>query len=185
MAVLVLALLSGLGGSGDENVTLVNATPALQRHVQAALTAFADHGLPLPEVAEVRFDPHHPFCERHGGRYSAPESSVLLCYDADTMIIGTDERMHRAERRLLLHELAHAWTETNTTTDQQEEFMRLHGVHRWNDGHDRWHQRGTEIAAETFVWVLSDADVVPRSIASVDPDLLRQGFAILTGLDAG
>jgi len=161
-------------------VEIVNATPALAAHVDDAFDAFAAHGLPAPRVASITFDPGDPFCESHGGRYTDSTRVVLFCFDAETMQQSNDG-LHRVEERLLLHELAHAWTQQHTTAEQREAFMALHGVQRWNDGADRWHKRGTEVAAETFVWVLWDRDEPPRSLASRDPDLLADGFELLTG----
>ena len=162
-------------------VEIVNASPALATHVENAIGAFVDGGLPVPTVASITFDADHPFCESHGGRYTDSTRAALVCFDAQTMR-DSDGSLHRTEERLLLHELAHAWTQQHTTAEQREAFMALHGVRRWNDGTDRWHQRGTEIAAETFVWALWDRDDPPRSLASKDPDLLAEGFELLTGM---
>ncbi len=179
LTLVVTALVGGLGREASE-VPAVTGSAALQGHLAAALALFDEHGLPQPDLAEVRFDSTDPRCEGRYGLYDGTSRSVLLCFDADTMILGSDETLHRREQRVLLHELAHAWTETHTGTDQREQFMGVHGVERWNDLGDRWHTRGTEIAAETFVWVLTDGANTPRSLASVDETLLRQGFAVLT-----
>lgn len=183
VAITVALLMGVLPSSATDpgEVEVVNATPALAMHVENAIGAFGDHGLPEPTAASVTFDPDDPFCESHGGRYTDSTRVVLLCFDAETMM-RSDEELHRVEERLLLHELAHAWTQQHTTAEQREAFMDLHGVQRWNDGADRWHKRGTEIAAETFVWVLWDRDDPPRSLASKDPDLLAEGFELLTGV---
>lgn len=179
VTLVVTALVAGIGrGASDEPV--VTGSVALQGHLTAALALFDEHGLPPPDLTEVRFDAIDPRCEGRHGLYDATSRSVLLCFDADTMILGSDETLHRREQRVLLHELAHAWTQTHTSSDQREQFMRVHGVESWNDLGDRWHTRGTEIAAETFVWVLTDGENTPRSLASVDETLLRRGFAVLT-----
>lgn len=183
VAIVVALLMVMLPSSATDprEVEIVNATPALATHVDDAIGAFTDHGLPAPTVASITFDPDDPFCDSHGGRYTDSTRVVLFCFDAETMLRSDDE-LHRVEERLLLHELAHAWTQQHTTAEQREAFMALHGVEHWNDGGDRWHQRGTEIAAETFVWVLWDRDDPPRSLASKDPGLLAEGFELLTGV---
>lgn len=179
IALVVTALAGGIDrGASDEPV--VTGSVALQGHVTQALALFDEHDLPRPDLTEVRFDATDPRCEGRYGLYDGTSRSVLLCFDADTMVLGSDETLHRREQRVLLHEMAHAWTETHTSTDQREQFMRVHQVESWNDPGDRWHTRGTEIAAETFVWVLTDGENTPRSVASVDEDLLRLGFAVLT-----
>lgn len=180
VTLIVATLVVGLGrGAGEPSV--VNASPALQGHVEAALATFDEHGLDRPDVHEIRFDPADTLCDGRYGLYDSSTRSVLFCFDADTMRLGSGEPLHRRERRVLLHELAHAWTQTHTSTEQQEDFLALHGLERWNDLSGFWHRRGTEIAAETFVWMLSDHEIVPRSIASFDEDVLREGFEIVTG----
>ena len=184
LVAVAVTLLMGIlptAATGPGEVTMANATPALAAHVSDAFDAYADNGLPTPDVASIVFDPDDPFCDSHGGRYTDSTHVVLLCFDAETMM-RSDGTLHRVQERLLLHELAHAWTQQHTTAEQREAFMALHGVQRWNDGADRWHQRGTEIAAETFVWVLWDRDDPPRSLASKDPSLLAEGFELLTGV---
>jgi hypothetical protein len=180
VALVVTALVLGLGRSTTEP-SVIHASPALQGHVETALATFESHGLPRPDLDEIRFDPADPQCDGRSGLYDRSTRSVLLCFDADTMRRGSDETLHRSEQRLLLHELAHAWTETHTSSEEQEAFLRLHGLEHWNDLTGFWHRRGTEIAAETFVWVLTDTEIVPRTIASFDEELLRQGFEIVTG----
>lgn len=179
VTLIVAVLVSGIDSAASE-VPVVVGSAALQEHLIAALALFDEHGLPHPVLREVRFDSTDPRCDGRYGLYDGAAQSVLLCFDAATMILGSDETLHRREQRVLLHELAHAWTETHTTSDQREAFMRVHGVERWNDPSDRWHTRGTEIAAETFVWVLTDGENRPRSLASVEESLLLQGFAVLT-----
>lgn len=180
VALVVTALVLGLR-PGTTEPSVVNASPALEGHVETALAAFATHGLPQPTVEEIRFDPTDPQCDGRSGLYDRSTRSVLLCFDADSTRLGSDETLHRSERRVLLHELAHAWTETHTSVEQQEAFLRLHGLEHWNDLTGFWHRRGTEIAAETFVWVLTDAEIMPRTIASFSEDVLRDGFEIVTG----
>ena len=180
VTLIVTTLVVGLG-RGTTEPTVVNASPALEGHVETALAAFVTHGLPRPELREIRFDPADARCEGRSGLYDRTTRSVLFCFDADTMRLGSDETLHRSERRVLVHELAHAWTETHTSAEQREAFLRLHGLEHWNDLTGFWHRRGTEIAAETFVWMLTDTEVVPRTIASFDEEVLRAGFEIVTG----
>jgi hypothetical protein len=180
-------LLMGLlptSAAGPGGVEVVNATPALATHVDDAFDAFTAKGLPMPTVASITFDPDDPFCESHLGRYTFSTRAVLYCFDEETTL-RSDALLHRREQRVLLHELAHAWTQQHTTAEQRRAFMALHGVERWNDGADQWHERGIEIAAETFVWALWDHDDPPRSLASKNRELLAEGFELLVGAPAG
>ena len=182
MALLATALLVGIGsGTPQTGIEMVNATPTLTAHVDRALDLFATHGLAEPVVASITFDAEDPFCDRHGGRFTASTAAVLLCFDADTVVEKSDGTLRDHEQRLLLHELAHAWIETHSTQDQRSAYTSLMGANSWNDHSSGWYQRGTEMAAETFVFALTDGDVLPRTLASRDPGLLREGYDLLIG----
>lgn len=163
-------------------LALVNGTSLslLESQMRLASGLFTAHDLGAPVVTSVTFDPDDRFCETHAGRYDATDSSVLICLDVDTLIRGDAAPLHPRERALLIHELAHAWMQTHTTAEQREAFMDLMGCGSWDDGGERWHRRGTEVAAETFVWALTDAEIWPRSIASRDVADLQAGFELLT-----
>lgn len=179
MAVLVAALVVGLGaGSQQPGIEMVNATPALAAHVDGALRLFTEHGLDQPVVSSITFDADDPFCERHGGRFTASSAAILLCFEAP--VPASDQTLRDHERWLLLHELAHAWLETHSTEGQRAAYTSLMGADSWDDDTDTWYQRGTEMAADTFVLALTDGDVLPRTLASRDPALLVEGFDLLT-----
>ncbi len=187
LVAITLVLLMGMlptSAASSGRVEIVNATPALVAHVDDAFDAFTAQGLPAPTVGSITFDPDDPFCESHLGRYTFSTRAVLCCFDEQTMQTS-DAELRRGEQRVLLHELAHAWTQQHTTAEQRDAFTALHGVESWNDGADQWHERGIEIAAETFVWVLWDHDRPPRSLASKDRELLAEGFELLVGAPAG
>lgn len=181
IALLVTALVVGLGSGGQRPaMELANATPALAAHVDWALHLFETHGLDEPVVSSITFDPDDPFCERHGGRFTASTAAVLLCFDADTVVLGSGGTLRHHEQWLLLHELAHAWIETHTTEVQRSDYARLMSADSWADDSDSWYRRGTELAADTFAFTLTDGDVLPRTLASRDETLLLEGFGLLT-----
>jgi hypothetical protein len=163
-------------------LTLGNGTSPnlLESQLRLASGLFTAHNLGAPVVSSVTFDPDDPFCEAYAGRYDATDSSVLICLDVDTLIRGDSAPLHPRDRGLLIHELAHAWMQTHTTAEQRAAFVELMGCDSWNDADERWHRRGTEVAAQTFVWALTDGEIWPRSIASRDVDDLQAGFEILT-----
>jgi hypothetical protein len=181
IAMLVAALVVGFpSGSPAPGVTLVNASPALAGHVEWAFELFADHGLAQPVVTTLAFDPHAEICEDYRGYFEAPTAAIVVCFDASTTVLGTDTALHPGEQRLLLHELAHAWTARNLGAERQQQFIDLMGATSWNSLDDRAHRRGIELAAETFVWALTDGEVVPRMIASREAAQLQAGFDVLT-----
>lgn len=184
MAVLIATLVAvaSQGFASDVAPAVVNATPRLEAHVEEALGRFSALALPEPTLEAVVFDPDDEFCQRYVGRYTFTTRTALICFDADEMLLGSDEMLHPKEERVLLHEFAHAWTDQFTTAAERQAFMALHGVASWNGQDDRWHERGIEIAADTFAWVLSGRDEPPRHLASIDPAVLLDGFEVLTGI---
>lgn len=182
LATLAVALLVGLDVSAAPRaVSLVNADATMQRHVSWALGLFAQQDLPAPTIASIRFSPDDPICEHAAGWYEPRDDSILICFDTGTLRRDAGEPLHPAESRVLVHEMAHAWTATHAGPQRRVAFGRTMGCETWNDPAQRWHERCMEIAAETFVWALTDGEVTPRSIASRDPEQLAAGFALLAG----
>ncbi|MGA7690438.1 MAG: hypothetical protein WCA29_14535 [Jiangellales bacterium] len=183
IVVLLAALVVGLTSGGQRpQIELLDGTPALAAHVDEALALFTTHGLEAPAVSSITFDADDPFCERHGGRFTASTAAILVCFDADTVVLGPDQMLRKHEQWLLLHELAHAWTQTHTSAEQRATFTALVGADSWNNHDDRWHRQANEIAAETFVWALTDGQLTSPTIASHNPLTLRAGFDLLTAI---
>lgn len=178
---LVLALVAGLTSADPGETDLVNASPALRGHVEWALGQFRSHGLDEPLVSSIAFAPDDPLCEDVAGYFYFEDSSILLCFDANTMLLGSDEQLHDRETRALLHELAHAWMQTHVSDEQQADFSAALGGRSWNDPQDPWCHRATEMAAEGFVWLLTDGEVLPAMHRSREPGELGAALAMLTG----
>lgn len=178
LALLVVGVMpSGRPGG----IELVNATPRLQEHVVWAIESFTSHGLDAPYVSEIAFSPEHPRCSGLAGYFFPHDNAILLCFDAQTMATGSDERLHDREVRVLLHELAHAWMSSHVSTEQQTVVTSMLGARSWDDPGDPWCHRGHELAAEAFVWWLTDGQVLPRPLASLDPDHLDAVISVLIG----
>lgn len=181
LAALVLLLLVGLPSARPRDVVLVGATSHLSEHVAWAMEAFTEHGLQEPIVSSITFDAAHPLCADAAGYFFAVDHSILVCFDAQTMALGSDEHLHEREVRALLHELAHAWMTSFVSGQQQAAATAMLGSRSWDDPDDPWCHRGCEMAAEAFVWWLTDGRVVPRPLASKDPAHLEATMAVLTG----
>lgn len=151
-----------------------------QELVDWAEDRFARAGLSLPRV-EYRFHDHPGPCGGHRGLYHHRLGLVEVCsFYADTVI----------------HELSHAWTETNLTDADKLAFLTLRGLTTWNDHTQPWDRRGIEQAAEVITWAVEERTrLVPwtdtdgcdthrlLSIPGSTPTELADAYRLLTGLE--
>ena len=180
LAVAALVLLGSLPAGRPAGIELVNASDNLRGHVAWAVDLFESHGLEAPFVSSVAFSPDHPRCDDVAGYFYPADHSILLCFDAQTMVRGTGETLHDREVRALLHELAHAWMHSHVTAQQRSAATSMLGAHSWDDPDDAWCHRGHELAAEAFVWWLTDGRVLPRPLASAERSDLEAVIDVLT-----
>jgi len=156
---------------------------------QEALIAFAysrfeEAGLSLPAVT-IAFPSDRTECHGYGGIYEPDLAKVSICRPSDTTMV---------------HELAHAWTESTLTAAERQDFIEMRGLDEWTDGSE-WDQRGAEHAAEIMTWALMDRDISVRwietdehgktldarklfKIPNSSPEELFSAFTQLTGQDA-
>jgi hypothetical protein len=160
-------------------VEVANGSPALEAALGAALDLFADLG--TPEVSSVTFDPYDPFCRRYAGRFSEVDSSLLLCFDQDTLCRDGTCALDGRDLEVVVHELGHVWVHGHTDAATRQALMDLVGVERWNDPDDRWHERGTEWAAETLTWGMLGGEQELVCMARPSCDLLVRAYTLLTG----
>jgi hypothetical protein len=85
----------------------------------------------------------------------------------------------RAARLITLHELAHAWAETQLTTSDRAAFLRLRGLEAWIDHRRPAHEWGAEHAAEVVSWGLMDEPVPIVRIYDAAPTDLSIAFDLL------
>jgi hypothetical protein len=170
---------------------------AVSRSVQEAtpwaryVSMAVDRAVSLMAWAEARFeaagltmpaDIDLILCEgkdRCGGNLAAFKGSgaggeIDLCLDADAPIA--------AFRRILLHELSHAWTARNLSEETKEAFLVLRGLEFWGEPAP-WERKGTEHAAEIMAWGLFDTQIGVAAIYPNDTASLTEAFRFLTGTD--
>lgn len=167
--------------TADGTVEVVNGSAALEAALGAALGLFADLG--VPEVSSVTFDPYDPFCGRYAGRFSEQDSSLLLCFDQDTLCSEGTCALDGRDLEVVVHELGHVWVHGHTDTATRRALMDLVGVQRWNHPDDRWHERGTEWAAETLTWGLLGGEQDVVCMARPACTLLVRAYTLLTGAE--
>jgi hypothetical protein len=164
-------------------ITFADAPTAEQREMADwAVERYLSVGLQLPDV-EISYP---VTCDGKAGRYLVGKGKVELC---------------RPTRKLVLHELAHAWDDAGDTVDR-EAFMELRGVDHWYENADceYTHVSGGEQLALAMTWGLMDIDITapaseyagqpiderPRYLPGMEdsaPETLTELFVLLTGSD--
>jgi len=155
-------------------VTTADHTERESALVVWARDRFRAAGLAVPTSAVI-FGDGLQACGGFDGRYYPNADEIVICVadSASTMVLRT----------VVLHELAHAWTEHNLSDAARARFVELRGARSWNAAKDRWSERATEHAAVVMAWGLLDVVVQPRPIGDTSRGGLAQAFRVLTGTD--
>jgi hypothetical protein len=132
-----------------------------------SIERFGAAGLVLPPI-EIRFHVGGNGCGGHIGYSRA--GVVDVC---STLV-------NAMSRRIVLHELAHAWAAANVTGIARERFLWLRGLASWNDMSVPWRQRGFEHAAEIVAWAIGERILTP-TLPNVEPEQLAEAYRALTG----
>jgi hypothetical protein len=141
--------------------------------VDWAVGRFEMAGLELPAVL-IRFHEDKLACKGALGLYHPGDAPrVELCLDQKARAI--------AGKLTTLHELAHAWAETNTDTRARVDFLDDRGLDSWLSLDLPPHEWGAEHAAEVISWALMDELVGIVRIYDAEPSRLADGYRILTG----
>lgn len=122
---------------------------------------FTAAGLDLPEVSYEFHNDTQP-CRWHRGLYLPEARVVVICnMNEDTLV----------------HELAHAWVESNLSRSDKAAFLARRGLPTWSSHGYRWDLRGTEHAAEIIAWGLAPESEL---VKWVDYERERVTFRLLT-----
>ncbi len=154
-------------------ITIESPSPAWTRRVEWGLDRFRDAGLTLPAMAIIVHDDDGP-CDGNSGLYLPNDPvEVHLCTP------GPDDS--RPARLTTLHELAHAWAESQLSTEERAAFLELRGLDVWYDSRIPRHERGMEHAAEVVSWGLMDEMIPIIRIYDAEPTQLSAAFDLLVG----
>jgi hypothetical protein len=175
---IVLAALAALtlagrwdGGRGPtEAIRLGAATPEQRAIVEWAIERYERAGLELPPL-DVVFHDDPAGCRGNSGFYSPGRLDVC----------STDDRDYA--RKVVVHELAHAWSVANLSAEDRERFLDEQGLDRWSSWEVPWGMRGFERAAEIITWGVGDRSMRPL-LPDRDPADLEAVYRMLTGLAA-
>jgi hypothetical protein len=155
-------------------VELVNLSSEQEQSVSRIAALFGDAGLQLPRLV-VRGSANRADCSDHEGvhRRHGEESEIVLCSSPTSTW----------ERRVVAHELAHAWVAAEVTSDRRAAFREVRGWQVWRDYElADWRDNGTEQAAEIIAWGVFDK-ATPLEIDVGSCAALRDAYVALTGIE--
>ena len=141
--------------------TMTNLTVAQHEMINHSLTLFQDAGLRLPGIDFVG----------HADR--------AMCNDKDGIARLCTTETNLWQKRIVIHEMAHAWDHHTLDHEAREELMAIRTIKGWRDG--EWHERGAEHAAEIITWGVIDQPLNITTIEENSCQELRTGYATLTG----
>lgn len=174
----LLAVALGAGGGQaprsaleSPRIAVVAPTPREHAITEWALERYRMAGLELPAV-EIEFHPDPSGCRNNAGFYRASHLDLCVADAADAYA-----------RRVMVHELAHAWSVANLTEADRERFLGLRGLDAWNSWDEPWVRRGFEQAAEVITWGVDDDPVRILLPDREDTASMTTAYELLTGLE--
>lgn len=151
-------------------LTIHGADAAEEQAVDWALHRYRLAGLEDMPSLDVYLHPSHEACNEGIGLYHA--GRIDLC---------TTTSSASYQRKFALHEMAHAWIESNVEPASLDRFMQVRGIATWNDRSDDWKDRGTEQAAEIVTWGVGEGEIAPLLPETADVRTLGGLYELLTG----
>jgi hypothetical protein len=167
VALTVAALAATLAGIEPE-VRVDARTDSDLELVRWAIGRYGRAGIDLPSV-RITFHPDAGGCDGNSGLFR--RGRVEMCSDG-----SQDYR-----RRVLLHELAHAWGAARLDAMDRERFLDLRGLAAWDERRTPWGQRGAEQAAEVLTWGIGDPSMPVLLHDRDDGAALASAYRSLTG----
>jgi hypothetical protein len=169
---------SGATSSTVARVSLRDKTSGTQpgEILDWVVKRYQQAGLQLPDV-EVVFHPAEESmeeCEFHPARWTSGDAGHRI----DVCTTAPESR-----RRLLLHELAHAWSHEHMSESRRLAFLEVRGLKSWNGPGADWNHRGSEHAAELIKWGLNILCVPQNMLEGEEPASLDAAFVSLTGVE--
>jgi hypothetical protein len=156
----------------EQPLTVRGASADEERTIDWALRRFRIAGLDGMQSLEVVLHPSDDGCNGGIGYYLA--GRIDLC---------TKDASEPYQRKFALHEMAHAWSETNVDPAVVDRFMDARGIAAWNDKSLDWKQRGIEQVAEIITWGLGEGEIAPLLPEITDPETLARLYRLLTARD--
>jgi hypothetical protein len=176
-----LPLQAGPNDAGSVAITGEQLTGEQTEMLEGAVGLFVEAGLTLPSGLTVAFHQTSTPCggSSAAGAFRPATGQITICsMHRDPVVAGA------RQRRVLVHELAHAWAESFLEPQRQEAFLAIRDVEAWRSPDLRWREQGTEQAADIVTWGIYDRDVLFLNIDNKSCQELDEAFRTLTGLMA-
>jgi hypothetical protein len=111
-------------------------------------------------------------CSEFEGLWTSWDDGMRI----DMCVAGEKKR-----KRILLHELAHAWVAVNLDQESREAFMARRGLPGWNGPGIERESQGIEMTAEIMMWGLDEHCEPSLWLETFDHRELTYEFQRLTG----
>jgi hypothetical protein len=161
---------AGRSAGSQARISVYGANPTQRDMVTWAANRYRAAGLEGMPPLELHFHTGREDCGGELGLYRL--GRVDLC---------TADSSEPYAKKFLLHEMAHAWTESNVGAAVRQGFMEQQGISSWNDHSVPWKERGFEQTAEVITWGVGEGEVAPLLPDRVDTDTLVRLYDLLTG----
>jgi hypothetical protein len=138
MALAALAFRTLEPAVASHTIRITRATITEERVVDWILHCYRQAGLENMPALDVHLHRDHAACNGGIGLYYA--GRIDLCTKASS---------EPYQRKFALHEMAHAWIDSNVEDDVLRDFMERQSLTAWNDRRIPWKERGTEQAASS------------------------------------
>ena len=138
--------------------------------IQHSLDLYEEAGLRLPGIDFVGYD------------------DTSMCNDRDGLAVRSERRTEIRlctretglwQKRIVLHEMAHAWDHHMLDEPGREALTEIRTMKGWRDG--EWHERGAEQAAEIITWGVIDQPIRIIHLNENSCQELHDGYVALTG----
>jgi hypothetical protein len=138
-----------------------------------ALGQFEQAGLELPKVSIAFHDEKAPCQGQNGYFHPGDPHRIDICgFNWDRFLV--------TPKKVILHELGHAWAHDNLDEMTRRRFLDQRGLDLWQSDDAPWGEQGQEHAAEIMAWGLIDEDISMTSIGGSDPVQLAEAYELLT-----
>jgi hypothetical protein len=154
-----------------QTIVVHDATPADMDLLRWVVGRYEAAGLTLPPL-QVYFHASKGGCGGETGLGYYVNGRVDLC---------TGILINLTVRHTVLHELAHAWTESNLEPDTIARFLDVRGLATWSSWDHPWIERGWEHAAEIIAWGIGERVLMPQ-VPDTAAEQLPGLYRLLTGM---
>lgn len=110
-----LSAILEMAAAQSEPYRFVGGTGVERQAFADAYEGFIEAGLELPSPLRVEFSDQLEDCDGHAGIYTYREHTILFCRVSDQDWV--------ALRRVILHELGHAWDDLNMTEARRNAYV--------------------------------------------------------------